>query len=1087
MKTSLFTKLILSMTFVMLFSGSIFAQSMLIIGDETIQTNYPPNTQVFDYGWATMMYSSAEVGDAISISKIAFDQTTDYAGYWEYAVLENQKVYIKQVPESAFSTLAYEDPDNSANGYTLVFDGTVQYNLSWTEIILNSNFDYDGTSSLIIHWENHRGTSAPIINVKFNASTVTSTVFKTLGGDGAFPTSFGTYVMERPNIALYYEGGGANTPVNPTPANNSYKGLIDTDLEFIIGDNTDTYDVYFGTDNPPTNIIVADAPVSAPGTFDCNPADISGDLLDSHTRYYWKVIAKNASTTAESQVWTFLTQGVIEDFPYFTSFEDQPINPLYADTIDWSWPISGPINWTMYEGDAYSGDYSVSCNVWSDVTDSYSLVSPRINLPTNQRASFWWKQYNGDGNSINVFFDISDDGGNTWETLEQFYVSEPMTEYDQLIVDLFSYAGNNVHFRWRYETLGAYVADYFQIDNLEIYDAPDGAVIQIEEPLIEFIPLAVGGETYMPLEVTNIGTVDLEITGSDISAPYTFVNPAPIAPGQTAVIDIVMNATTQGTQNQTFELTGNFTGDAEVNLMGSVYQVAYNFFNNADVNNEHPENWNVIRTNDPTDLYTDITVVTTSYDAFSEPNAIKIQKMNDIVSPLMLITEGVGGYDVNRLQFYAKKSYDSYTATLEVGLTDDPLHGEAFVMVESFDMTTDYQMYEVEFPANTIMPYIVFSFPDGEYAATIWLDDVEWDSQGNYPPYCAELTFPMDEAIDVDVMMGLELNWSSGGGNPTGYKLSVGTNADANNIIEDVDLEYILAYDFPVEPAYGEEYFWKVTAYNTHGDATGCAINSFTIMGDPVVDVPFFEDFDGYDALGDRDYPLGWSIENTNNDNFPWDLISDIATPGMAHSTPNAMHMVFSLNQMDDYLFTPPINLVAGSDVELSFWYRTMGDSWVPNPIEKLKVFVGNDNTSIAMTTEIYDNNNLANQDWAQANLTFSVNTSGEYFLGFYGYSDPNQGILLIDDVGVDQIIAVNEIAENSLKLYPNPTDNDVRISSKEEILSLKVYDINARLVIENSVNSQETILNVAHLSKGMYTVSIETKQGSIKEKLIIR
>lgn len=1086
MNKSMKNLLAVSLLFVM-FSSALVAQNMHIIGDETIETNYPPNTQVFEYGWASMMYTSDEMGEAKSISKIAFDQTTDYAGYWEYAVLPDQKVYMKQVDASNFNSLAYEDPENAANGYTLVFEGTIQFNLSWTDIVLNSNFAYDGTSALIVHYENHRGTSAPITNVKFNASTVITNVFKALGGDGSFPTSFGTYVTERPNIAVFYEGGGPANPTNPTPANNSYKGLLHTDLEFVIGNNTSSFDVYFGTESTPNTLLISDVSVSSPGAYSVNPSDLLGELLDAHTRYYWQVVAKDGSQSSASQIWTFLSQGIIEDFPYFTSFEDEPINPLYADTIDWSWPIAGASNWAMADYDTHTGDFAVNCNIWGEYINSYSLVTPRIHLADNQRANFWWMQNNGDGSEISVYFEISTDGGDNWTVLNQFVIEAPMTDYEQLIVELAGYSGDNVYMRWRYETLNNWVADYFFIDDFGIESAPEGAMIQLEEPNIDFPALAVGGETYLPLEITNIGTVDLVISGSTISAPYSFVSPDPIAPGASSIVNILMTASSEGTFNDSFEFTGDFEGDAEVNLNGSVYQVVYNFFENADLSEELPENWSVIRTLDPYDIFTDVTVESSNYDAFSAPNAFRMMKMNDTISPLMFITEGVGGYANNKLSFYAKKSYDDYDAILEVGLTADPLHHEGFTEVETFVMTTEYQLFEVEFPANTTEPYISFSFIGGRYASAIWIDDIEWDAMGDYPPYCPFVTSPQADAVDVDVMMGLELNWTSGGGGPTGYKLSVGTNPEADNILNAEDVGMVLNYSFPTNPEWGLEYFWKVIAYNAHGESDGCSISSFTIMDDPVVGIPFFEDFDGIDALGNREYPLGWSIDNANNDNFPWDVISDAVVPGMAHSTPNAMHMLFSLNEMDDYLFTPPVALNAGVVYELSFWYRTMGDQWVPEPVERMKVLIGDDNVGTAMTTELYKNTTIDNQDWIQEKVSFSVEDNGQYFIGFHGYSEPNQGLLLLDDVGIDFITQITKLEEKQVSIYPNPATEKIQINSMEGIQNIKVYNMSGSLLWEETHHQNNIEMETSSLSRGAYMIVIETEKNILREKLIIR
>ncbi|MEZ5197284.1 MAG: hypothetical protein R2764_13050 [Bacteroidales bacterium] len=44
---------------------------------------------------------------------------------------------------------------------------------------------------------------------------------------------------------------------------------LDTDLTWNFGSNTDTYDVYFGTDNPPTTMVVSNAVSGGPtGSYD---------------------------------------------------------------------------------------------------------------------------------------------------------------------------------------------------------------------------------------------------------------------------------------------------------------------------------------------------------------------------------------------------------------------------------------------------------------------------------------------------------------------------------------------------------------------------------------------------------------------------------------------------------------------------------------------------------------------------------------------------------------------------------------------------------------------------------------------------
>jgi hypothetical protein len=444
------------------------AQGINYIGEGVIESHYPPNNQVWEYGWASMMYTSEEMGGAKTITSIAFDQIIDFDGYWEYAVLEDQRIYIKQTSDDEFMSLGYEDPENPNNGYTMIFSGDAQFNLGWTEFTLDEPFEYDGSSSFIVHWENHRGTSAPVVNVKFNATTVNGDIFKALSEDYNFPTAFGSFIQDRPNIAISYVSDGPATPTNPFPANASYKALVDTPIEFELGENTTSYDIFFGTDNPPTQQLVSNVSIDGPGVYSVNPSEVLGDLLNSYKEYFWFVRANNATESASSEIWSFFSQGVIEDFPYFTSFEDQPIRNFYADTVDWDWSLEGPANWRMLDYDVWQGSYAVACNVWFDGTGSFPLVSPRMYLPENQQVSFMWRIYNSSYTDADLKFDISVDGGQSWDQLKHLSVEEPMENYSYVVADLTGYSGNNTYLRWRFETSASWAAEYFLMDNLRI-------------------------------------------------------------------------------------------------------------------------------------------------------------------------------------------------------------------------------------------------------------------------------------------------------------------------------------------------------------------------------------------------------------------------------------------------------------------------------------------------------------------------------------------------------------------------------------------------------------------------------------------
>ncbi len=74
-------------------------------------------------------------------------------------------------------------------------------------------------------------------------------------------------------------------------------------------------------------------------------------------------------------------------------------------------------------------------------------------------------------------------------------------------------------------------------------------------------------------------------------------------------------------------------------------------------------------------------------------------------------------------------------------------------------------------------------------------------------------------------------------------------------------------------------------------------------------------------------------------------------------------------------------------------------------------------------------------------------------------------------------------------KLYPNPSvaNSEISVSSEAVISSIKIIDINGKVVKEVSgINDSFTKLDLEGLSKGLYTVSIMTDKGKIVKQLSI-
>ena len=129
------------------------------------------------------------------------------------------------------------------------------------------------------------------------------------------------------------------------------------------------------------------------------------------------------------------------------------------------------------------------------------------------------------------------------------------------------------------------------------------------------------------------------------------------------------------------------------------------------------------------------------------------------------------------------------------------------------------------------------------------------------PPSCAINVSPTDTEDSVSVMTNL--NWTSGGGGPTGYKVYFDTFTPPTTEVYDGPLT---TYDPPGNLAYNTTYYWQVIAYNGNGSATGCAVWSFTTEDDPTILVfPWNDDLETPGAPGT---PLAWTQDT--GDDFDW-------------------------------------------------------------------------------------------------------------------------------------------------------------------------------------------------------------------------
>jgi len=1104
-----FTILIILIAF---FTGSLFSQAYIQVGSGTVSNNQPfygswKNT------WSRTIYLQTELGGAKTITQISYDMLENLD-----ITMTSQKIYMKHTSASSV-TVGYEEP--IANGYTLVYDGSISLVTGWN-IIDIIDFNYNGTDNLLILVED-RDNAAHYKN--FNCTDYSGVRVATAGCDenGCFATSAGwePYPKAMPNTRFYYPTS-VNPATLPIPNENSYRIDVETDLEFTLDATVLTYDVYFGTSEIPTTKIVSDAAaVNGVNTVDFSLLN-NTNLLDSKTDYYWKVVSKNGANTTESGVYKFTTQKMFTTLPYSQDFTQNNNDPnqvfydgWYGDLTKTDWEYqSSPSNWACWQYTV--GDPPVITDYYAYISpfsltqgESYSLITPRFNLGTGSYdISFYWM--NGDATPIplnkivgydKTYFEISTDNGQNWEVLKTLEPSELQTEYQYVSLNI-SNKGDAVKFRWRYELTGSPTsAKKVFIDNFKVNEASNNPIIQFGVPEFTFEELCIGGNLTYELNITNLSNSNpLIISGAtpSVGSPFTcnITSDITINPTETKSVIIDYIPTSAGYQNGTLTfITNSADGENIFSLHGQSLAPVETFFENFDGLTGNPlplpEHWNSI--NSLTDNYSAVSIVASSFDSYSQPNVAKILSLNDHVSPIMLITQGTTNFNQNKLSFYAKKGDMNYNMSVIVGVMSNPYDASTFEAVKTFVLTQDFVQYTIlanEFPTNNTKPYIAFKhgLDEATMTTSLRIDDIEWQADVPVAPNEATLVFPQDGSNNYDIFATPLLKWGSGGGSPTKYKLYFGTNNPPSNFENGTDMNMLTTYEIIDELEYSTTYYWQIVPENEFGIATNCPIWSFTTMADPTISTyPYLQDFNNVTAGAGFNYPIGWSVENTNGDSFTWDILTNIATPDVVHSAPNAMHMLFSFYDMNDWLFTPPCVLESSKTYTVSFWYKTMGDAIVPNPIEKLSVFLGNDNISTSMeVTSLYENLNLDNLDWQQASFNLKPTSKGTYFLGFQGHSDAFMGLLIIDDIEIDVLTNISDEVTD-YKIYPNPTNNNLtlQLNNVENNCNIIISDVVGKIVSKQDINSNTTTLDVQNYKSGIYFITIQNGNNISTEKFI--
>ena len=205
--------------------GSTAGSTIVTIGNgDGTEYNAPAN-HYYRFGWSEIIYLQSEINTQGNITKIRFqvDPTTP-ASY----TATNQKIYMGHTTLSELPSTVSENAQSNyvSSNYTLVYDGTVTWNIGWNEITLQTPFPWNNINNLLIKWENRQG-SYTFSEPWFYYTTKSNTVGYR-HQDASYPTSNGVRDGLRPNIKIAVSDGTA-LPVELT----NFDGITDGKYNYL--------------------------------------------------------------------------------------------------------------------------------------------------------------------------------------------------------------------------------------------------------------------------------------------------------------------------------------------------------------------------------------------------------------------------------------------------------------------------------------------------------------------------------------------------------------------------------------------------------------------------------------------------------------------------------------------------------------------------------------------------------------------------------------------------------------------------------------------------------------------------------------
>ena len=453
-----------------------------------------------------------------------------------------------------------------------------------------------------------------------------------------------------------------------------------------------------------------------------------------------------------------------------------------------------------------------------------------------------------------------------------------------------------------------------------------------------------------------------------------------------------------------------------------------------------------------------------------------------------LITPEIHSTDPMLLSFeYGSDEGESYPTKFRIGFSSTDMADASFTFLSEVTAPAGLNTYSTIVPAGT--KYIAIDITEvGSYVYWFWqIANVLYIDNFSL----TAISEPMILVDPTALNMGsIEL------GNQSVKSANVLTALLTDNITVTAPANFEVSSDNGSNyaanatlPATGGNLLVKYnpSAAGTHNGTitltSGTSTANITVTGKAddcsnAENTPFYEDFEG-------DLSACWANIDNDNDGYTWMSTMDFngnipAFSGEGAYISESYNDAGALNP-DNWLITPAIN-IPSTGANLCWWVAAQDADYAADHYE---VKVSTNGTSLSNFTSVF-NETLTSTEWAQRVVNLDNYAGQTIRIAFVHDNCTDMFIMKIDDIYVGAGVGINEVEENAVAVYPNPSNNVINVNATSNISNVEVYTITGQKVGDFTANNTSTTISTANLTPGMYLMKIHTDNGVINKKFSV-